>query len=78
MPKVDYETDYYLWLETTLSQLRAHSFQQVDWEHLIEEVEGLARAERNQLERCLTILLVHLLCLHYWIPEEERRQNARG
>lgn len=47
-----YEQDYYLWLNTTIKQLRDHAFEQLDLEQLIEEIEGLTRSEKRELRRC--------------------------
>ena len=41
---IDYESDFALWLEETVTNLKSQNFQQVDWENLIEEVESLGRS----------------------------------
>jgi len=45
-----YETDYLQWIETTLARLRSHDYEQVDWEHLIEEIEDMGRSGRLRLK----------------------------
>lgn len=60
-----YETDYLKWLETTIEQLRQQNYSQVDWENLIEEMEGMARQERRSLESNLVVVLTHLLKWQY-------------
>jgi hypothetical protein len=68
-----YDTDYQLWLESTIHQLRRGDFQAVDWQNLCEELADLGKSERRVLESLLTQLLEHLLKLSYW--ESERRYN---
>ena len=33
-----YETDHYLWIETTLKQLENRDIDNLDWQHLSEEI----------------------------------------
>lgn len=40
-----YETDYYLWLNETVAQLKARDFANLDVENFIEEIESLGRSE---------------------------------
>ncbi|REJ41450.1 MAG: DUF29 domain-containing protein [Microcystis flos-aquae DF17] len=61
-----YDSDYQLWLESTINQLRQGDFQAVDWPNLLEELADLAKSERRALESLLTRLLEHLLKLTYW------------
>lgn len=71
-----YDRDYYLWLETTVKLLREHRFDKLDINNLVEELEGLAKADRRELRNRLTVLLEHLLKLGHW--EEERQSCTRG
>ncbi|MBV9743484.1 MAG: DUF29 domain-containing protein, partial [Acidobacteriia bacterium] len=41
--------------------LRERKFDEVDWEHLIEEVEGLAGSDRRAIRSQLLRLLMHLI-----------------
>lgn len=68
-----YEQDYYLWLETTIQQLRSNQYSTVDWENLLEELESMGRSEKRTLESLLLRLFEHLLKLAYW--EAERTYN---
>jgi hypothetical protein len=38
-----YDQDYYLWLRTTINQLRTGQFSAVDLENLLEELETMGR-----------------------------------
>ena len=44
-----YDTDYQLWLDHTVSQLKAQDFSQIDLENLIEEIESLGRSDKRAM-----------------------------
>ncbi|MDB9507743.1 DUF29 domain-containing protein [Microcystis aeruginosa CS-338/01] len=71
-----YDSDYQLWLEKTINQLRRGDFQSVDWQNLLEELADLGKSERRALESLLTRLLEHLLKLTYW--QSQRDYNQAG
>jgi len=56
-----YELDDSQWLGETISLLRNHQFQQLDLEHLIEELEDLGKEFRTQLRRKMTANLRNYL-----------------
>ncbi|MBV8729645.1 MAG: DUF29 domain-containing protein [Acidobacteriia bacterium] len=59
--KTLYETDFVEWADRTAELLRERKFDEVDWEHLIEEVEGLAGSDRRAIRSQLLRLLMHLI-----------------
>jgi hypothetical protein len=71
-----YEEDFILWVDTTLQQLRDRDPQNLDWEHLIEEVEALGNEQKRTVESYLKQLLIHLLLYQYWATEWEYCQNG--
>ena len=71
-----YERDFYRWLNLTTKQIKERNFEAVDWENLLEELEDLGNARKNELESRLMVLFEHLLKLAYW--QEEREYKARG
>lgn len=71
-----YKEDYYLWVQTTLQQLKEKNLDLVDWDNLIEELGSLGKQQQQELENRLIILLEHLLKLAYWV--QEREYNERG
>jgi hypothetical protein len=75
MNKTLYDQDFYKWLEVTLKQLRERDTENLDWEHLIEEVESLGRSEKNAVDGYLYQLLFHLLMLQYWESEQDFSGN---
>ncbi|MBW4540491.1 MAG: DUF29 domain-containing protein [Myxacorys chilensis ATA2-1-KO14] len=60
-----YNADYISWIETTVKKLKHQDYASVDWENVIEEMEGMARRERQHLRSNLIVLLLHLLKWHY-------------
>lgn len=67
-----YETDIHEWSQRQVELLRAEDFAEVDWVHIIEEIESLGISQRNELRNRLMILLMHLLKWQYQ-PELESR-----
>jgi hypothetical protein len=59
--KTLYDDDFALWIQETVSQLKAKKFNQVDWENLIEEIESLGKSQRKAVRSFLIRLLEHLL-----------------
>ena len=70
MSTVTYEQDFYGWTVEQVALLQNKQFDQIDLEHIIEEIESMGKAERNQLRNRLTVLLMHLL---KWQYEPSRR-----
>ncbi|KZL47638.1 hypothetical protein A2T98_22190 [Nodularia spumigena CENA596] len=70
-----YDQDYYLWLRTTINQLRTGQFSAVDLDNLLEELEDMGRREKRTIKSLLITLLEHLLKLKCWDTERERNQG---
>ena len=56
-----YEQDIHAWTRRTAELLRQQRFQELDIEHLVEELETMGRRDRQELISRLKILLGHLL-----------------
>jgi Domain of unknown function DUF29 len=56
-----YEQDILLWVEDTIAKLKAHDFENLDLENLIEEVESLGISQKKELLSRLITLIEHLL-----------------
>jgi len=56
-----YERDFYAWTQEQATLLRTGRLEQLDTEHLAEEIEALGRQERREFVNRLGILLGHLL-----------------
>ncbi len=59
--KTLYETDFVEWADHTAELLREGKFGEVDLEHLVEEVEGLAGSERRAVKSQLLRMMKHLV-----------------
>jgi hypothetical protein len=59
--KTLYDTDFVEWADHTAALLREGRLDEVDMEHLIEEVEGLAGSDRRSALSQLIRLLTHLI-----------------
>lgn len=70
MGAVAYDTDFYSWSLEQAALLRAGKFDQLDFEHLIEEVEDMGNRHYDQLESRLAVLFLHLL---KWLYEPSHR-----
>lgn len=71
-----YEQDYPEWLDITLTQLQNRDLENIDWEHLIEEITALGNEQRRKVESYLLRLLIHLLLYNYW--KSEKDWSGRG
>jgi len=70
-----YEIEYEQWLATTINLLKENRFNELDKEHLIEELEELCRRDKKTVERFLEQIIRHLLLLQYWKVEYEYNAN---
>ena len=68
-----YETDFTLWIQRQIALLRGGRFDEIDLDHLIEEMEGLSRKEKQEVEGRALLILVHLLELSFSSVLEPRR-----
>jgi hypothetical protein len=55
-----YDHDFVAWAETTAQLLKAHRWDEVELEALIDEVEDLSRREKEALRSNLKVVLLHL------------------
>lgn len=58
-----YEQDFNLWRESIIEKIKQHQFNEIDWEHLLLELEDMGKAEKRSFKSNLTILIAHLLKL---------------
>lgn len=82
--KTLYDSDFALWIEETVNQLKSGDFSRVDLENLIEEVESLGRRDKRELKSRLITLFEHLLkrqyvslpdCYRGWLLTIKRTQS---
>lgn len=60
-----YDDDLYTWSLEQANLLKEHKFEQIDLEHIIEEIEDMSKSEKRALQSFLETLLMHLLKWHY-------------
>lgn len=71
-----YDRDFNLWLQKTALDLKNKNLNAIDWNNLIDEIEGMGKSERRALQSYLQRLIEHLIKLNYW--EAERDRCERG
>jgi hypothetical protein len=72
-PHALYDQDLLAWAERQAEHLRAGQLDQLDVEHLIEELEAMAGRLRRELKNRLRVLLAHLL---KWQAQRRRRSRS--
>ncbi len=65
-----YEDDLYTWAQEQVALLRGGRLQEVDLDHVAEELEDLSKSEFSKLYSCLRVLLMHML---KWDQQPEHR-----
>ncbi|NEP58284.1 MAG: DUF29 domain-containing protein [Symploca sp. SIO2G7] len=68
-----YDTDFRAWANHTANLLREQRWEEVDWEHLIEEVEDLGKSERSAIGSQIERVIIHLL---KWEYQPQRRSDS--
>ena len=68
-----YDTDYYAWALQNAELMKQGRFDELDTEHLIEEIESMGASEKRALESRLIELMLHLL---KWQYQSERRGSS--
>lgn len=71
--KTLYEQDFNLWIEETINLLKHRQLEQIDYEHLIEEIEDMGGNRKDALESNLEQVLIHLL---KWKYQPSKRANS--
>ena len=60
-----YETDFNLWIEQTVNQLKNGEIQDLDLENLIEEIQSMGSNDKREIKSRLIVLIMHLLKYKY-------------
>ena len=81
MPDGLYERDILSWSEHQADLLRrlarGERVNDVDWEHVVEEIEDVGLSELHSVESFLDLMLVHLLKVRGW-PDSPSLAHWRG
>jgi len=60
-----YDTDFYGWIQSQADTLRSRNLANLDFDHLIEEIESMGKSQKRALTSRLEGLLMHLLKWQY-------------
>ena len=68
-----YDQDYALWAEEMAQKLTQKSFDDLDLEHLVEEIRDLSKRERDKLLSSIRLIIHHLL---KWDCQPQKRSRS--
>jgi hypothetical protein len=68
-----YDEDFAIWTAETARQLRAGRFDEVDIEHVAEEIEDMGKRDKRELHSRLPVLILHLL---KWKGQPEKQTKG--
>ena len=68
-----YDTDFNLWIEETIKQLKSGNFNEIDIDNLIEEIESMGKSEKRELKSRFAVLMMHLL---KWKYQPSKRSHS--
>jgi Domain of unknown function DUF29 len=81
MPDDLYERDVLAWSESQAALLRrlarGERVNDVDWAHVVEEIEDVGLSELNAVRSYLRLIITHLLKLRSW-PDDPAAPHWRG
>lgn len=73
MSQVLYSDDFYGWTLEQSRLMKARRFDELDVQHLIEEIDSMGASERRQMVSRLKVLMMHLL---KWSYESDHRSKS--
>jgi hypothetical protein len=56
-----YETDFNRWVHQQIGLIKAAKTNELDWEHLLAELENMGKSNLRELESRFIVLIAHLL-----------------
>jgi hypothetical protein len=68
-----YDLDFYQWTQSQSDLLRVEEWEQLDWQHIAEEIESLGKKDKRQVQSRLAVLITHLL---NWEYQPEKRSPS--
>jgi hypothetical protein len=68
-----YDLDFYQWTQSQSDLLRVEGWEQLDWQHIAEEIESLGKKDKRQVQSRLAVLITHLL---NWEYQPEKRSPS--
>lgn len=73
MTNLSYETDVVAWANEQARLIRAGQLEQLDLEHIAEEIEDVGKSEQRELASRMALLIAHLI---KWRYQPERQSNS--
>jgi hypothetical protein len=67
-----YDADFYEWCMKMAALLRARRMDEVDIQHVAEEIEDLGKSQHHELENRATVIIQHLLKMRFQ-PQKRTR-----
>ena len=71
-----HDRDFNLWVEKTIETIKNKDVKNMDWEHLLEEIEDMGASQKRALDSYMQRLIEHILKLKYWHSERERNKRS--
>lgn len=71
-----YDQDFYTWAMHTAEMIRQGRFDEIDADHLAEEIEDMGRSTQRELVSQLIVLLAHLLNWQYQPAQRARHGRS--
>jgi hypothetical protein len=71
--QLEYERDFYGWIQHHIDLLKQGKWADIDTEILIDELESMAKRDRRELTSRLMILIAHLL---KWLFQPDKRSGS--
>lgn len=72
----EYERDFNLWIQQHIALLKQGRVNEIDIEHLIEELENMGKSNRRELINCFVPLIAHLLKWQYQYKQLQERWGS--
>jgi hypothetical protein len=66
-----YKKDFLVWTRQQSELIRQRRWQEVDLDHLIEELEDMGKSNHRELESRLVVLLAHLLKWEFQLNQRQ-------
>jgi hypothetical protein len=68
-----YDEDFFRWTQETAELIRRRRFDEVDVEHVAEEIEDMGKRDHREVRSRLIVLVMHLL---KWQLQPEHREKS--
>ncbi len=77
-PDTLYDTDVAAWAEQQAGALRRRAANEIDWDNVAEEIEGVAASQKREVRSRLRVICEHLLKWRHLRQRRHQGQNWRN